>query len=204
MHLTEEESVKNLGLRYRENLLNFGVSIYQINFGLIPLLDRVQIHLFELTSKKRNDMMKVLGWVLMPTILLGLLINGCDEKKETVKDQVSYNMYSPERLHSEILEKKDLLIIDIQVEEAFAKHHIKGAIKTMAFPVKSDADKAKLDPFLEKLFQSSSNIVVVCPRGRGGAKRTVDYFVKNKIPSKRIFILEKGQDGWPYKELLES
>ena len=42
---------------------------------------------------------------------------------------------------------------------------------------------------------------IVCPRGAGGAKRAYDYMEEKGIPKARLSILEKGQGGWPYKEL---
>lgn len=148
-------------------------------------------------------MNKIMGWSLITTILMGLLIYGCDEKVEKVEKKTTYNTYSAEQLREEIKGNNNVILVDIQVEQAYADHHIKGAIKTTAYPVKSDADKAKLKSHLEMLAQSTSDIVIICPRGKGGAKRTYDYFVKNKISPDRLYILEKGQDGWPYKELLE-
>jgi hypothetical protein len=52
--------------------------------------------------------------------------------------------------------------------------------------------------------QSGNDVVIVCPRGAGGAKRAYDYMRKNNVPSEKLSILEKGIAGWPYKELFEK
>jgi thiosulfate/3-mercaptopyruvate sulfurtransferase len=47
-------------------------------------------------------------------------------------------------------------------------------------------------------------VVIVCPRGGGGAKRAYDHLAGQGVTGGRLFILEQGQQGWPYPELLEQ
>ncbi len=96
-----------------------------------------------------------------------------------------------------------VVVLDIQVEEEFQEHHIKGAVPTHAYPVKTDADRAKLQASLEQIQTSDAPVVIVCPCGAGGAKRTHDYLKIEGIPESRLFILEKGQAGWSCPELTE-
>ncbi|MCG8615339.1 MAG: rhodanese-like domain-containing protein [Desulfobacterales bacterium] len=94
-------------------------------------------------------------------------------------------------------------IVDIQVKNEFDAHHLKGSIATYSYPVKSDTDKAKLDGTVEALKKNNTPVVVVCPRGKGGAKRCYDYLAGQGIAQDRLLILEKGIAGWPYKNLVE-
>lgn len=113
----------------------------------------------------------------------------------------SYN-YVEQAQFKQWLEKgKDMAIVDIQVPAEFQKHHFKTALETGAFPVKSAADKQKLDAVVPKLATAKYDVVVVCPRGGGGAKNTYDYLKSRGIDEQRIFILKEGMQGWPYKEL---
>ncbi|HSH68765.1 MAG TPA: rhodanese-like domain-containing protein [Deferrisomatales bacterium] len=96
-----------------------------------------------------------------------------------------------------------VVVLDIQVEEEFQQHHIKGAVPTHAYPVKTDADRAKLQARLEQIRTSDAPVVIVCPRGAGGATRTYDYLQAEGIPESRLFILEQGQAGWSCAELTE-
>ncbi|NIP26153.1 MAG: rhodanese-like domain-containing protein, partial [Phycisphaerae bacterium] len=41
-------------------------------------------------------------------------------------------------------------------------------------------------------------VVIVCPRGGGGAKRTYDYFKAKGVAEARLTILAGGQKDWPY------
>jgi len=110
----------------------------------------------------------------------------------------SYNYMSPAALQNAINTKADVAIVDIQVADDFKSHHIMGAIETCAYPVKTAADTNKLNTPLSNLKSSTQPVVVICPRGKGGAERTVNYLAKQGIAPYRLFILTNGQDGWPY------
>jgi rhodanese-related sulfurtransferase len=62
-------------------------------------------------------------------------------------------------------------------------------------------DKQKLNKVLPTLLATQNDVVVVCPRGGGGAKNAYDYLKEKGVSEKRLFILEDGMQGWPYKEL---
>jgi thiosulfate/3-mercaptopyruvate sulfurtransferase len=113
----------------------------------------------------------------------------------------SYNYISPEETAKIIkTAPESAAIVDIQVEEGFKKEHLKGAIDTYSYPVKSDADKAKLESAIPAI-KADQKVIIVCPRGGGGAKRAYDHLVEKGISEDRIFILEKGQEGWPREKI---
>ncbi len=115
---------------------------------------------------------------------------------------LAYQYISPEEVKQGLSDKAAMTLVDIQVEKEFTQHHINGAIPTYAYPVKSDRERAQLDAAISTLKGNSDKVVVVCPRGGGGAKRAYDYMLESGIPENRLFILTKGQDGWPYPDLL--
>lgn len=115
-----------------------------------------------------------------------------------------YNYISAADLEARLTARKPTHLVDIQVEEEFASQHIKGAIGTHAYPVKSEADKAKLQTVLTKIKADNEPVVVICPRGAGGAARTYDYFRTQGVASERLFILEQGQAGWSCPSLTEG
>lgn len=112
-----------------------------------------------------------------------------------------FNMMPAPVLKEKIEAKAPVHILDIQVEKEFDRHHIPGAVATHAYPVKSEEDRSRLNPVIETLKADSEPVVIVCPRGEGGAKRTYEYLQAQGIEASRLFILEKGQEGWPYPEL---
>lgn len=115
-----------------------------------------------------------------------------------------YNYISAADLEARLTADLPTNLVDIQVEEEFSKHHIKGATPTYAYPVKSDADRVKIDAIVEQIKTNTDPVVIVCPRGAGGAKRTYDHLLQQGIAAERLLILEKGQEGWACAPLTES
>jgi rhodanese-related sulfurtransferase len=99
---------------------------------------------------------------------------------------------------------KTMQVVDIQLPAEFAKHHFKGAIETGAYPVKTDAERQRLDAVLAAIKTGREDVVIVCPRGGGGAKNTYDYLKAQGVAESRLMILEKGMERWPYPHLTVS
>lgn len=114
----------------------------------------------------------------------------------------NYGYVEPEQFKQWLESGKPMQVLDIQVPAEFQKHHFKGALETNAFPVKTAEEKKRLDLVIPKLAASREDIVVVCPRGGGGAKNTYDYLKEQGIAEKRIYILKDGMQGWPFKETM--
>jgi rhodanese-related sulfurtransferase len=125
------------------------------------------------------------------------------EQTQEQEKEETFNYYTAEQLKTAIENNEKLIMVDIQVEDAWNEHHIKGAISTKAYPVKTDDEKAKIDAIMDKL-DGDDPIVVICPGGKGGAQNTVNHLKSKGIAEERLFILENGQGGWPYEELLEK
>jgi len=116
----------------------------------------------------------------------------------------SYNYVNPDDFKQWLESDKPMIIVDIQDKEAFAKQHFAGSIETNAYPVETDAERKSIDPAVEQFKQSNQDVVVVCPRGGGGAKRCYDYMKSQGVPDEKLFILTGGADKWPFKELFEG
>jgi rhodanese-related sulfurtransferase len=131
-------------------------------------------------------------------VLLVLLLIGC----AATAMAGGYNYVEQDQFRQWLEKGKDMIIVDIQVPAEFRKHHFKGALETCAYPVKAADDKQKLDKVLPNLSATQHDVVVVCPRGGGGAKNTYDYLKEKGIDAKRMFILKEGMQGWPYKDVV--
>lgn len=134
-------------------------------------------------------------FLLLATLLIPGMSSAGDNK---------YNYISAADLESRLTDNLPTNIVDIQVEEEFSQHHITGAIPTHAYPVKSDSDRAKLDATIGQLDSNADPVVIICPRGAGGATRTYDYLLQQGVPEDRLLILEKGQAGWSYPQYTQS
>jgi rhodanese-related sulfurtransferase len=115
-----------------------------------------------------------------------------------------YNYVGPDRLKEWFVTGKKTIIVDIQVPGEFAKRHFPGSLETNAYPVKSDEERKRLDAALGAINSSGDDVVIVCPRGGGGAKNAYDYLKAKGVEEKRMFILEKGMAGWPYPDMCQS
>jgi len=116
----------------------------------------------------------------------------------------SYQYITASAVKQHIADHTPMTLVDIQVEDEFNQHHIIGAQATYAYPVKTADDRAKMTPVITPLLSNNDLTVVVCPRGGGGAKRAYDLLLKTGVSEDRVYILEKGQGGWPYPELLDA
>lgn len=146
--------------------------------------------------------MKKLLLIFVVMLSLVLVATGCSNSADT-EAKKEYNYYTAEQTKKAIENGDEIILLDIQVEEEWDAHHIKGAIATHAYPVKTDEEKAKLDAVLPQL-EGEQPIIVICPGGAGGATRTIDYLQTKGISADRLFILENGQSKWPYDEMLDG
>lgn len=115
-----------------------------------------------------------------------------------------YNYIAPTELKQQLQSGAKPILLDIQVEADYAKHHLPGAVPTYAYPAKTDAERAKLQPTVSQIMASKEDVIIVCPGGGSGAKNTVDYLKAQGVPESRMKILEKGQKGWPFPELVTT
>lgn len=111
------------------------------------------------------------------------------------------NYIEPQELKELLDKKKPVILVDIQPAADFEKQHLPGSIETNAFPAKSADEKKRLDKTLPVIKTSKDPVVVVCPRGKSGAKNSYEYIVSQGVPEDRMTILEGGIAEWPYKEL---
>ncbi len=111
------------------------------------------------------------------------------------------NYVKPEDFKNWLESGKKLIIVDIQPADEFEEHHFKGSIETNAFPAKTDEEKKRLDKVLPIIMSSNDDVVIICPRGRSGASNTYEYLKSKGVSENRLYILEGGIAGWPYKEM---
>ena len=131
------------------------------------------------------------------TVFVFVACGGKVEQKE------QYNYISAEETAELIRENSsDVLIVDIQEKEAFSNEHLKGAVSTYAYPVKTDEEKARIEALLPQA-KAAKKVVVVCPRGGGGADRTYDFLLENGVKKENIVTLTNGQEGWPREQITD-
>ncbi|MEG1254614.1 rhodanese-like domain-containing protein [Clostridium sp.] len=153
-------------------------------------------------------MKKKFSLLLILCVVISTLLIGCSKPKDSSGDkgaEVEYQYYTADQLKTAIENKDPMYLLDIQVKEDYDAHHIVGTIPTYAYPADTAELKSKIDVSLNEINATKDPIIVVCPGGGGGAKNTIEYLVNEKgVDASRLFILEKGQKGWPHDDLLEK
>ena len=119
----------------------------------------------------------------------------------TATAALAANYIEPQELKELLDKKKPVILVDIQPAADFEKQHLPGSIETNAFPAVNDEEKARLDQALTIIKASKDPVVVVCPRGKSGAKNSYNYLESKGVAEDRMQILEGGIHEWPYKEL---
>lgn len=114
----------------------------------------------------------------------------------------SFNYLEADTFKQWIDTGKPSIIVDIQVKDEFNAHHFPGSIETNAFPVKTDAQRAQINPAVEEYKKTGHDVVVVCPRGGGGAKRCYSYLKSQGVPDEKLTILKGGMTKWPHRDML--
>ena len=114
---------------------------------------------------------------LYPLLLLSFLSTGAFFQ--------NFNYLEADQFKEWITTEKPVIIVDIQVKNEFTAHHFPNSMETNAFPVKTEAQKKMLDQAVKTYEQTGYDVVVVCPRGGGGAKRCYSYLQSRGIPEKK-------------------
>jgi rhodanese-related sulfurtransferase len=95
---------------------------------------------------------------------------------------------------------QSIVLVDIQEKPGFAKEHLIGAIETNAYPVKKQDELDRLAALLPQI-KPDQKVIIICPRGGGGADRAYDFYLKSGINKDNIFTLKNGQEGWPREQI---
>lgn len=136
--------------------------------------------------------MKIAYLLALP--IVALLLVGCGGK---VKENAKYNYITADETAKLMREDASkLVLVDIQEKPDFTEEHLKGALSTYAYPVKTDEEKTRLAALLPE-FKADQKIVIVCPRGGGGADRAYDFYLSKGVKKEQLFTLKGGQYEWP-------
>jgi len=145
--------------------------------------------MYNMKIKRHAGLMTVLAAVLV------LFLTGNGECRKDGYNYISIQNFKA-RMDAGDHENGSMVIMTAQTEKEYATGYIDAAYPTYARPLKTDADFAKLNPFLEKIKDTDADVVLICPRGASGAERPYTYFKKHGIEEKRLLILEGGQEAF--------
>ena len=146
--------------------------------------------------------MKIAQLLMVPFVALVLV--ACGGK---VKVSPNYNYISAVETAKLMRDgASKLVLVDIQEKPDFTEEHLKGALATYAYPVKTEEEKARLAALLPDI-KPSQKVIIICPRGGGGADRAYDFYLEKGVKKEQLFTLKGGQYEWPrdkIKDVLEK
>lgn len=145
--------------------------------------------MYNMKMQRHAGLMTVMAAVLV------LFLAGNGECRKDGYNYISIQDFKA-RMDAGDHENGSMVITTSQTKKEYATGYIDAAYPTYARPLKTDADFAKLNPFLEKIKDTDAGVVLICPRGKSGAERPYDYFKKHGIDESRLLILEGGQEAF--------
>lgn len=129
--------------------------------------------------------------------IISLLLLSCWATSAMAQE---YTYISPQELKVRLdrgdIEQGHLILFSTQTAKEYATGFLPTAIPTFARPLESETDYRKLDPVLAHAKGTKQDIVIICPRGGSGAKRSFDYFKEKGIDPSRLLLLEGGQEHY--------
>lgn len=118
-------------------------------------------------------------------------------------DVTGAQFISPETLRQWLSQDK-ALVVDVQTYDGYLKMHFPNSIPTHAYPVVTPTQKKQVEAIIPVIKKSKKPVVLVCFGGITGAPNARIHLVSKGIPNKRLFILQGGSMGWPWKGMLIS
>jgi rhodanese-related sulfurtransferase len=106
-----------------------------------------------------------------------------------------YNYITAQELEKRLKQGPPVILVDICPVDHFAEGHIPGSIETNAYPAKTAEEKARPDTVMPKIRSSSDDVVILCPKGGGGAKNTFDYCKSKGLSEKEVVDPGKRDGG---------
>lgn len=150
----------------------------------------------------KKPLLLIIFICIIAILALGYVSNsGKPAAKDRANDDIAWQYKTADEVKEMIESGSDAIYLDIRIPEKYNAGHLPGALAVPAYPVNTPELEATLRA-AEKDLTGDAPIIVICESGNNGAKRTISILVEDGIPAERLYILEKGANGWPHAEML--
>lgn len=102
------------------------------------------------------------------------------------------------------LQEDKALVVDVQTYDGYLRMHFPGSLTTHAYPVVTDAQKKSVESVIPAIRSTDKPVVLVCFGGVTGAPNARLHLLSKGIPNKRLFILQGGSMGFPFRNMMVS
>lgn len=118
-------------------------------------------------------------------------------------DVIGAQFVSPETFR-QWLEQDKAIVVDVHTYDGYLRGHFPGSIPTHAYPVVTPDQKNRVEAIIPAINRSDKPVVLVCFGGITGAPNARIHLVSRGVPNRRLFILQGGSMGFPWKNMLIS
>lgn len=143
-------------------------------------------------------------YIAVPFLLAGALAGYAFYSSYNAPGDVTGAQFvSPETLRQWLAADK-AIVVDVQTYDGYLQMHFPNSIPTHAYPVATPGQKQAVESVIPAIMKSDKPVVLVCFGGVTGAPNARLHLVSKGVPNRRLFILQGGTWGWPWKNMLES
>ena len=96
------------------------------------------------------------------------------------------------------------LVVDVQTYGGYTQMHFPGSLPTHAYPVRTAEQKKRVESVIPAIKKTRKPVVLICPGGITGAPNARIHLLSKGIPNKRLFVLQGGTWGFPWKNMMIS
>lgn len=96
------------------------------------------------------------------------------------------------------------IVVDVQTYDGYLKGHFPNSIPTHAYPVRTRDQIQRVMAIAPMLKKSSKPAILVCFGGVTGAPNARKVLVQSGVPNRKLYILQGGSWGWPWKNMFVS
>ena len=118
-------------------------------------------------------------------------------------DVTGAQFVSPDTFRQWLAEDK-AIVVDVQTYDGYRRMHFPNSLKTHAYPVVTEAQKKAVERIIPSIMRSDKPVVLVCFGGITGAPNARTHLVAKGVPNRRLFILQGGSLGFPWKNMMRA
>ena len=96
----------------------------------------------------------------------------------------------------------DLFLLDVRPEANFNNAHMQNAVPVFAMPFETAEQRERMAAALPQA--NGRPVIIICNAGQSGARGAWQFLLDVNFDMDTVFLLEGGQNLWPYPQFLAN
>jgi len=148
--------------------------------------------------------MKKTLMIIIPVLVIGGFIGYTFfSSYHAASDPTGVQFVNPQTAR-EWITRNEAIVVDVQTYDGYMRMHFPNSVPTHAYPVRTQGQIQKVASIAPMLQKSKKPVILVCFGGITGAPNARKILVQAGVPAKRLFVLQGGSRGWPWKHMFIS